>query len=103
MKPPEVKQGQRIDKSFFDDIFNRILNVLKGGKGISVKRAGSQIVIEQTDNPIIPIGGTTFHTADTKANLPSVSAPALGYATSTGRYYVRVGSEWWSITHVENF
>ena len=102
MRQPDTKQGQRLDKSFFDDIFNRILNVLRGGKGISVKRAGSQIVIEQTGNPIIPIGGTTFHTAANKASLPSVSAPALGYTTN-GRYYVRVGSEWWSITHVENF
>ena len=101
MKPPDVKQGQRLDKSFFDDIFNRIVNTLKGGKGISIKRAGSQVVIEQSGNPIIPLGGTIFYTAANKASLPSVSAPALGYTTGDNHYYVRLASSWLCISHME--
>jgi len=51
------------------------------------------------------IANVLFHTATTKANLPTfyqAPAPAIAYTTQTGRYYVRQGSDWLCISNVES-
>jgi hypothetical protein len=46
-------------------------------------------------------GGDLIYVAPTKAELPSVEVPALGYAEDTGRYYTRAISSWICFTHLE--
>lgn len=46
-------------------------------------------------------GGMEFAEAATKPELPSESAPYLGFTTSNNYYYARVGSKWLCISHLE--
>lgn len=50
-------------------------------------------------------GDFSFYTADLKANLPEVDAPALGYTTSTEHYFFRSGDaatgEWVALDYFE--
>ena len=48
-------------------------------------------------------GGTNVYTASTKADLPSAEDGSLGITTGTDkRYYVRIDSAWFSISHLES-
>lgn len=46
-------------------------------------------------------GGFEIVEADTKANLPASNEPAIGYTTSTYRYYVRSNAAWLCVSHLE--
>ena len=48
-------------------------------------------------------GGTNVYTASTKAGLPSAADGSLGITTGTDkRYYVRVDSTWYCVSHLES-
>lgn len=47
------------------------------------------------------MGEFSIHEATTKNLLPDVVAPAIGYATSTGRGYFKTSDGWMGITHIE--
>lgn len=53
---------------------------------------------ESAWEPLIP-EQFQIYVAGSKATLPSVGAPAIGYAG--GRYYVRSGTSWLCISHLE--
>lgn len=49
----------------------------------------------------VAISDFAIYTATVKGSLPSVSDPALGYATTPDVLYARCGSSWLSISHSE--
>ena len=73
VRPP--RRGEAITAADMNKIVALILQTVKGGRGVLVKRVGQSIVIEMGRGKVATGGGggsnNVFYSATTKAGLPS--------------------------------
>ncbi len=101
MAKPTFERGRQITASALNAVVDMIVKRIRGGRGISVKRAGDGIIISSTAHQR---GGIRLYVTDTKANLDEITPvmPAFGFVTDTERYYAYDSTEdWYSISHLE--
>ncbi len=91
-------QGQPITASFLNSIRDAVMKMIVPGRGISIRKAGSQVAIDVIDTPkAIGAGGQSVYVIVASADeLPTGSdikewkkARVVGSGTDNGREYER--------------
>ena len=96
------QRGEQVTAAMLRQMWDKIRNSIKGGRGITIRRMGDEIMIESTARG----GGTTaassVYTAETKAELPDASTvPETSFARVTAGadqgsvYVVNVNKNGW--------
>ena len=70
------QRGEQVTAAMLRQMWDKIRNSIKGGRGITIRRMGDEIMIESTARGGGTTAGTTWYTADTEAELPSASSVA---------------------------
>jgi len=109
-KETKVQRGEPMNASLFNRILGSITSRIVSGKGIIVTRVGQNVVISATAQPSARTGGGNgnarifFGTTLGTLELNGATLADGDFAMTTGtnkRGYMRAGSAWVSITHLE--